>query len=38
MSREVFLLHFDLYVYATWQSDMAEQSAPLPVTEYDLFE
>ena len=38
MSREVFLLHFDLYVFATWQSDMAEQSAPLPVTEYDLFE
>jgi glycosyltransferase involved in cell wall biosynthesis len=38
MSREVFLLHFDLYVFATWQSDMAEQTAPLPVTEYDLFE
>jgi glycosyltransferase involved in cell wall biosynthesis len=38
MSREVFLLHFDLYVFATWQSDMAEQSTPLPVTEYDLFE
>ena len=38
MSREVFLLHFDLYLFATWQSDIAEQSTPLPVTEYDLFE
>jgi glycosyltransferase involved in cell wall biosynthesis len=38
MSREVFLLHWDLYVFATWQSDMADQSAVLPVAEYDLFE
>jgi glycosyltransferase involved in cell wall biosynthesis len=38
MSREVFLLHFDLYVFATWQSDMADQPAALPVAEYDLFE
>ena len=38
MSREVFLLHFDLYVFAMWQSDMADQSAVLPVAEYDLFE
>ncbi|PYQ52534.1 MAG: glycosyl transferase family 2 [Acidobacteria bacterium] len=38
MSREVFLLHWDLYVIAAWQSDMAEQASPLPVTEYDLFE
>ncbi len=38
MSREVFLLHWDLYVFATWQSDLAEQSAALPVAEYDLFE
>jgi len=38
MSREVFLLHFDLYVFATWQSDLAEKQTPLPVTEYDLFE
>jgi len=39
MSREVFLLHWDLYVFATWQSDIAEQQrTPLPVSEYDLFE
>ncbi len=38
MSREVFLLHWDLYVFATWASDMVEQQTPLPVTEYDLFE
>ena len=38
MSREVFLLHWDLYVFATWQSDLADQSAVLPVAEYDLFE
>ncbi len=37
MSREVVLLHWDLYVFATWQSDM-EPHTPLPVTEYDLFE
>jgi glycosyltransferase involved in cell wall biosynthesis len=38
MSREVFLLHWDLYVFATWQSDLADQSSALPVAEYDLFE
>ena len=37
MTREVFLLHFDLYVFATWTSDLAEQQSPLPA-EYDLFE
>ncbi len=37
MTREVFLLHFDLYLFATWQSDI-EQPTPLPVAEYDLFE
>jgi polyisoprenyl-phosphate glycosyltransferase len=37
MSREVFLLHWDLYVFATWTTDIAEQRAPLPA-EYDLFE
>jgi glycosyltransferase involved in cell wall biosynthesis len=38
MSREVFILHWDLYIFATWTSDMAEQQTPLPVAEYDLFE
>jgi len=37
MTREVFLLHWDLYVFATWQSDM-EPPSPMPVAEYDLFE
>ena len=36
MSREVFLLHWDLYLFEMWRSD-AEPEA-LPVTEYDLFE
>ena len=36
MSREVFLLHWDLYVFETWRSDVAEP-AQLPA-EYDLFE
>ena len=36
MSREVFLLHWDLYVFELWRSDVAEP-APLPA-EYDLFE
>jgi glycosyltransferase involved in cell wall biosynthesis len=36
MSREVFLLHFDLYLFETWRSDVAEPE-PLPA-EYDLFE
>jgi glycosyltransferase involved in cell wall biosynthesis len=35
MSREVFLLHFDLYLFQTWRwIEAAEQ----PVEEYDLFE
>jgi hypothetical protein len=35
MSREVFLLLFDLYVFETWR-----WTAPveLPVAEFDLFE
>ena len=37
MSREVFLLHWDLYIFATWTRDLAEQRTPLP-QEYDLFE
>ncbi len=37
MSREVFLLHWDLYVFATWTRDLAEQRTPVP-QEYDLFE
>ena len=37
MSREVFLLHFDLYLFATWTRDLAEQRTPLPA-EDDLFE
>ena len=38
MSREVVLLHFDLYVFATWTRDLAERRTPLPAVEYDLFE
>jgi len=38
MSREVVLLHFDLYVFATWTRDIAERRTPLPAVEYDLFE
>jgi polyisoprenyl-phosphate glycosyltransferase len=37
MVREVFLLHWDLYVFETWRSDVAEPE-PLPAAEYDLFE
>ena len=37
MTREVFLLHWDLYIFATWTSDLAEQQTPVPA-EYDLFE
>ena len=36
MSREVFLLHFDLYVFEMWRSDVEPE--PLRVAEYDLFE
>jgi len=35
MSREVFLLLFDLYVFETWRWTVPED---LPVAEYDLFE
>jgi glycosyltransferase involved in cell wall biosynthesis len=34
MSREVFLLHWDLYVFETWRSDVEAE----PAVEYDLFE
>jgi len=34
MSREVFLLHWDLYVFATWRSDVEAE----PAVEYDLFD
>ena len=37
MSREVFLLHGDLYLFETWRSDVAKPE-PLPAAEYDLFE
>jgi glycosyltransferase involved in cell wall biosynthesis len=36
MTREVFLLHWDLYVFETWRSDVEHE--PLPAAEYDLFE
>jgi glycosyltransferase involved in cell wall biosynthesis len=36
MSREVFLLHWDLYVFAMWQSDLERPSMPVP--EEDLVE
>ena len=36
MTREVFLLHWDLYVFEMWRSDVEPE--PLPVAEYDLFE
>ena len=36
MSREVFLLHWELYVFEMWRSDVEPE--PLPVAEYDLFE
>lgn len=35
MSREVFLLMFDLYVFETWRWSAAED---MPAAEYDLFE
>jgi glycosyltransferase involved in cell wall biosynthesis len=34
MSREVFFLHWDLYVFETWRSDVEAE----PAVEYDLFE
>ncbi len=36
MSREVFLLLFDLYVFETWRWTVPEESSP--VAEFDLFE
>ena len=36
MSREVVLLHWDLYVLEMWRSEVEHE--PLPVPEYDLFE
>ena len=36
MTSEVFLLHWDLYVFEMWRSDVEQE--PLPVAEYDLFE
>ena len=36
MTHEVFLLHWDLYVFEMWRS--AVEPEPLPVAEYDLFE
>lgn len=36
MTREVFLLHFDLYVFQTWRVD--EDAEPAVAAEYDLFE
>lgn len=37
MTREVFVLHWDLYLFEFWRIDDVEQE-PLPVAEYDLFE
>ena len=37
MMSEVFLLHWDLYLFELWRSDVAEPD-PLHVPEYDLFE
>jgi hypothetical protein len=34
MSREVFLLHWDLYLFETWRADVEAE----PAVEYDLFE
>lgn len=36
MSREVFVLHWDLYLFEMWRTDVEPE--PLPVAEYDLFE
>ena len=35
MTREVFLLHFDLYFFEMWRSEV---ESDLPSAEYDLFE
>jgi glycosyltransferase involved in cell wall biosynthesis len=36
MTSEVFVLHWDLYVFEMWRSDADQE--PRPVAEYDLFE
>jgi len=36
MTREVALLHWDLYAVETWRSDV--EYDPVPLAEYDLFE
>ena len=36
MTREVFLLHFDLYLFETWRWE--KEPRELPAAEYDLFE
>ena len=36
MSREVFLLHFDLYLFEMWRTDVEPKQ--VPAAEYDLFE
>jgi glycosyltransferase involved in cell wall biosynthesis len=36
MTSEVFLLHWDLYLFEMWRSDVEHE--PLPLAEYDLFE
>jgi glycosyltransferase involved in cell wall biosynthesis len=36
MTREVFLLHWDLYLFEMWRSDVEPE--PVPVAEYDLFD
>jgi polyisoprenyl-phosphate glycosyltransferase len=36
MSREVFLLHWDLYLFEFWRTDTEPE--PLPAAEFDLFE
>lgn len=37
MTREVFLLHWDLYLFELWRTDVGEPE-PLRAAEYDLFE
>lgn len=36
MVSEVFLLHWDLYLFEMWRSDVEHE--PIPLAEYDLFE
>jgi hypothetical protein len=37
MTSEVFLLHFDLYLFQTWRWTLATEGL-VPAHEYDLFE